>query len=103
MNDLIAFLSARLVEFEDDFDGHFGRCAIWVDGGAETWCTCGGTEFLKADIAAKQQIIDEHGDDDGRCEVCADPPVYEATWHPYPCKTLRLLALPFASHPDYRE
>jgi hypothetical protein len=56
-----------------------------------------------ADVAAKRQIIDEHQNDQGRCAVCADPPQYDATWHPYPCTTLRLLALPYADHPDYRE
>ena len=84
-------------------------------------------EFVLADVAAKRQIIHEHLDDgmwkhaeDGslvragplgdRCSSCLDdgPLAAEAgnefaEMRPYPCRTLRLLALPYAGHPDYRE
>lgn len=60
-------------------------------------------EFVLADVAAKRQIMEEHRDDEGWCLRCADPPQYDAAWHKYPCRTMRLLALPFAGHPDYRE
>lgn len=81
-----------------------------------------------ADIAAKRQIVWEHGDngmfkhdDNGdlvrasplgdRCTSCLltdDPLAAEAgsefaEMAPYPCRTLRLLALPYAGHPEYRE
>ena len=52
--------------------------------------------FVLAECEAKRQIVKEH---------------LEAgeTWCPscdgqtQPCKTLRLLALPYADHPDYRQ
>lgn len=59
--------------------------------------------FVLADVEAKRQIIDEHRDDEGWCLRCADPPQYDAAWHKYPCTTLRLLALPFAGRPGWRE
>jgi len=83
--------------------------------------------FVLADVAAKRQILHEHLDDgmwkhaeDGslvragplgdRCSSCLDdgPLAAEAgnefaEMRPYPCRTLRLLALPYAGHPDYRE
>lgn len=110
MDDLIAFLGARLDELEADFDGHYGRCAIWVDGGAETWCTCGGSELLKVDIAVKRQVIDGFAP----CPECLaglrciphDASRGESYWrflNPDEERIARLLALPFASHPDYRE
>ncbi len=69
-----------------------------------------------ADVEAKRRLIDEHSTtftsiwwpEAEACEVeccktCSgdehDPD--EAVEHP--CPTLRLLALPFADHPDYRE
>lgn len=33
------------------------------------------------------------------CAACMDVDAYDS----YPCQTVRLLALPFASHPEYRE
>lgn len=85
-------------------------------------------EFVLADVAAKRQIVWEHGDngvfkhdDNGdlvragplgdRCTSCLltdDPLAAEAgsefaEMAPYPCRTLRLLALPFAGHSQYRE
>lgn len=58
-----------------------------------------------ADVAAKRRIIDLHAhcpeqawdgsNITGDCRECID--------EHYPCGTLRLLALPFADHPDYRE
>ncbi|BFP50005.1 hypothetical protein KCMC57_63730 (plasmid) [Kitasatospora sp. CMC57] len=65
-----------------------------------------------AEVDAKRRIIDEHADDFGDCRVCADPATssddvdgnrdWSRTAKPSPCQTLRLLALPYAGHPDYR-
>lgn len=127
MDDLIAFLRDRLSEDEAAATAVF-RDHTWsayLEGGTDGWAIEGahsgkpscivGDEAMAnhiarhdparvlADLAAKRQIIAEHCDDGGKCDVCADPPVYEATWRPFPCKTLRLLALPYADHPDYQE
>lgn len=62
-----------------------------------------------AECAAKRQIVALHGPVEGWpatdfCAICNDE-----TYHPAefelsapPCRTLRLLALPHSSHPDYR-
>jgi hypothetical protein len=58
-----------------------------------------------AECEAKRQIVEAHrweefDDGDGSvpyytdCDDCRQSP---------PCRTLRLLALPYADHPDYRE
>jgi hypothetical protein len=62
-----------------------------------------------ADVAAKRRIIDEHPNtNDGDCGTCVDGhwgyPVHGGSSPKrWPCTTLRLLALPYAGHPDYRE
>jgi len=61
-----------------------------------------------AECEAKRRIVDEHAPrvvrwrdtidiNDDECQTChgSEPGVY-------PCDTLRLLALPYADHPDYR-
>lgn len=67
-----------------------------------------------AEVEAKQQLLDEHeADSFGDCTTCARPEDFDEdgdgnrTWsrssQPFPCPTLRLLSLPYADHPDYRE
>jgi hypothetical protein len=50
------------------------------------------------DVEDKRRIVDLHGrgeePSDHLCRECANP---------YPCETVRLLALSDAGHPDYRE
>jgi hypothetical protein len=55
-----------------------------------------------AECEAKRRIVEHHDDDDdaGRCTACE--PMMWARPTPFPCPTLRLLALPYADHPDYR-
>jgi hypothetical protein len=56
-----------------------------------------------ADVDAKRQIIEEHTDLDGAiCPTCTEQDTYR-TPQAEPCRTLRLLALPYAGHPAYRE
>jgi hypothetical protein len=137
MDDLIAFLRARLDEREaplrevvrqlDAYAASDGDSGI--DGGWDFWGSFGFAadaafkpREMLADVEAKRQIIDEHaivhrnigwladGDEEyGEIPVCgrcvpkhshysrrADVPEW---W----CRTLRLLALPYADHPDHRE
>jgi hypothetical protein len=67
-----------------------------------------------AEVEAKRRILDEHTKDsicvDGRecCKRCVVD--IEIAWdeafaamEPIPCPTVRLLALPYAEHPDYRQ
>lgn len=61
-----------------------------------------------AECEAKRRIVEEHSDGgkdwDGQrfvhwCRRCAGRRGHE----PWPCPTLRALALPYADHPDYRQ
>ncbi|WP_141746624.1 DUF6221 family protein [Streptomyces sp. LUP30] len=62
-----------------------------------------------ADVAAKRAIVDEHPDvNDGDCGICVTgrwgyPTHGGSSPQRHPCRTLRLLAAPFAAHPDYDE
>ena len=60
-------------------------------------------QFVLADVAAKRQIIELHsGDGAHECPGLAD--FYgEATDYEIECRTLRLLAQPYAGHPEFRE
>lgn len=123
MDELIAFLDARYSEREqiaraagaaswhatqeETTDGHNVYSTLWADGEGDTFAHTYDAEadkvqhiadwdpkFVLADIAAKRQIIGLVTDagpqwGDGYTEAYRD--------------VLRLLALPFASHPDYRE
>lgn len=49
------------------------------------------------ELAAKQALLEEHGTrGQGACGTCREKAVPRS-----PCNTLRLLAVPFAGHPDY--
>ena len=59
-----------------------------------------------AEAEAKRMIMEEHGiecpgEEFQHCRVCHDYSRHDATRAP--CRTLRLLALPYADHENYRE
>lgn len=68
-------------------DGPFGHAAVVIDPAR-----------VLAECEAKRRIVELHPSviDDGQT-VCSEE---QAEW---PCPTLRLLALPYADHPDYRD
>ncbi|MFE9335259.1 DUF6221 family protein [Streptomyces sp. NPDC007063] len=102
MGDLVAFLRARI-----DDDETVARKAAddWEpDPDASAWM---GTEFdvtphvlrhdparVLAEVEAKRRILRWHLDEEC-CSVCLDD--VEG------CPLFRALAMPYASHPDYRE
>jgi hypothetical protein len=59
------------------------------------------------DVEARRALLDEHHDvNDGSCGTCVDgqwgyPTHGGSSPQRFPCRTLRLLALPYADHPDY--
>ncbi|MFE8961733.1 DUF6221 family protein [Streptomyces iakyrus] len=63
---------------------------------------------ILAEVEVKRGLLDEHHNvNDGDCAVCVDgqwgyPTHGGSSPQHYPCRTLRLLALPYADHPDYR-
>jgi hypothetical protein len=74
-----------------------------------TFIVLNDPQFVLADVAAKRRIVDAHADPK---HYCAPGPIdraghtwYEAgekRWADIPCLHLRLLAAPYASHPDCR-
>lgn len=60
-----------------------------------------------ADLDAKLALLDEHHDvNDGDCGTCVNgrwgyPTHGGSSPQRYPCRTLRILAHPFAGHPDH--
>jgi hypothetical protein len=61
------------------------------------------------EIDTKRQLLDEHQDvNDGSCGTCVDGewgyPIHGGSSpQRFPCRTLRLLALPYADRPGFRE
>lgn len=76
-------------------------------------------EWKLADVAVKRRILDLHlRDGDGNCKVCCGQAYMEEEWdqeaqeehvrwrrndEPHPCRTVRLLAMPYAGRPGYRQ
>jgi hypothetical protein len=125
MSDLVEFLWARLAGDEriacaaiaDDCgqDDGFGD-ADWLTDVARVRPRFGDAaaalirEFavparVLREVEAKRWIIDEHEVADQGCETCGnyDPTGLHAHETDGPCATLRLLALPYADHEDFRE
>ena len=111
---LVEFLEARIAEDETgarqaielrQAHPHDGERKIAGDVAESDW------EFtpqrLLAECEAKRRIIAAHdygwvslapGKPEERvCDTCAT----SGTWDPWPCPTLRALAAPFSSHPDF--
>lgn len=61
------------------------------------------------EVEAKRQLLDEHQNvNDGSCGTCVDgkwgyPTHGGSVPQSYPCRTLRLLTLPYSGHPEYEE
>jgi hypothetical protein len=94
---LTEFLLARIAE--DDEIGCLGE---------GEYSTCADlTERRVVECEAKRRIVAEHIENGGYCETCSDG--YhgfdcEGGWEePFPCPTLRALALPYADHPSFQE
>lgn len=64
--------------------------------------------FVIADCDTKLALVDEHPEvNDGDCGTCVQgswgyPTHGGSTPTTFPCRTLRLLAQPFAGHPDHK-
>lgn len=99
---LTEFVLARLSEDEES-------AREWAaDEGAYIWdrSPVDPTRML-AECEAKRRIVEAHkpyrriyglG-----CDVCLQPRHLPADAPGWPCLTLRLLALPYADHPDYQQ
>jgi hypothetical protein len=64
-----------------------------------------------ADVEAKRQIVEQHKpaklsylpSRERGCVTCSTAQTWDAQANEANCQTLRLLALPYADHPDYRD
>jgi hypothetical protein len=125
MTDLMEFLRARLAE-----DASLAQQAIdtpardvelyatWPRQRVPFGMTFDPARTLR-EVEAKRLILEEHANDGGYCRRCMaedrqentleeirnDGPYMITVHRPllYPCPTLRLLALSYADHEDYRE
>lgn len=134
MDDLVAFLRARLDEDEqiardatggpwvDEFSAVTGHCVLPPDA-LDAREYVAKTQLLAAlpdarhiarhdparvlrEVEAKRQLLDRHKP--GRYGECVTCDVGAQScgccgWGDFPCDTVRLLALPYAAHGDYRE
>jgi hypothetical protein len=101
VNELLEFLLARVAEDKAQATRHL------PDAQRHGWGSY-PARFL-AECEAKRRIVELHSPDPyyGGCELDGvhrpphdgDPVDVD----PYPCETLRLLALPYSNHLDYRE
>lgn len=90
--ELVDFLRARLDEDEERLDA--------ID---HVQAPAGHMARERREVEAKRQIVERYhyeatspfGEKWRECATCG------AANEPWPCPTLRLLALPYADHPDY--
>lgn len=114
MDDLVTWLRAQLDEANTDL--HTVECG-WHQrefGHEGTDCTCGAPERLRAEVEAKRLLLDGHESERGVVgyttvevlpqygTVCAECGTHSSP-ELWPCRHVRLLALPYAERPGYRE
>ena len=114
MNDLVEFLRAR-------FDEDEAAAKAWLpfgnpDAAARAHIARHDPARVLRQVDAQRRIVDEHTPEQGVpyeggdendpstwvpcCSNCQVGVVHEGDW---PCLHLRLLALPYDTHPDYDE
>jgi hypothetical protein len=100
VNDLAGFLLQRVTEDEVIASAARGSGLHDERPAVKEWIGLANPERMLVWSDARRRIIALHAvlpgvnGADGRCADCG---------HAAPCPTLRLLALPYADHPDYRE
>jgi len=115
VSDLVEFLRQRL-----DEDERTARI-VNADPTSDCWFDCAGDGHgdhhlrwnparVLAEVDAKRRILDEHAPFSQpqkmawgeiiACSTCGSVDDSPTEW---PCSTVRLMALPYADHPDYRE
>ncbi|MFE9003101.1 DUF6221 family protein [Streptomyces sp. NPDC007875] len=123
MSDIADFLRARLKEQREAViryrDGHDGPCVNYAEQDPKHYdehdpCSrhleaaeasaYRDTTFGLADLDAKLAIVEEHHSVELPDEMLDACNTCELTgrYPEYPCRTLRLLAQPFAGHPDHK-
>ncbi|MCW2950823.1 MAG: hypothetical protein JWN41_1836 [Thermoleophilia bacterium] len=97
---LTEFLLARIAEDES-------QARMRIQSGEPKYAPvpwgCPSANRVLAECEAKRQIVDEHADYGSygkTCQTCSESDIDNKPW---PCPTLRALALPYADHPDCRD
>jgi hypothetical protein len=115
MTDLVEWLLAQIAEDEADADTLHDTTVCASVGYDAPPCDCGYPAEVRADLAAKRRIVEEHRTEEAcpyhpktseypfGCTTCHRDPecgyVMALGW----CDTLRLLALPYAGREGYDE
>ncbi len=115
MSDLVEFLVARYAEEENaahEILDRRGAAFIVTMFAKNSEIPDKFARRVLAEVAAKRRIIDEHpittGWDGDGCDrpICLTCSTTDQSGgldgDPYPCRTLRLLASPYADHENYR-
>ena len=98
--NLTEFLLARIGEDEET-----ARTMAQIFGGVDRHSGLGSPARVLAECESKRRIVEHHTPDRGGeefplCAICTEVGPEAQGW---PCLTLRALALPYASHPDYQQ
>lgn len=111
MDDLAAFIEARLDEDEAAPDVHAEGCALhaWLRNDVPSACDCGYPARVLREVAAKRAILERHAPHQPAfgglaCNWCSEdvddrPSVAKEPW---PCDDIRAIAAVWSDHPDYR-
>jgi hypothetical protein len=102
VNELAEFLLARVSEDEQVARAARGSGLHDERPAVKEWIGLANPERMLVWSDARRRIVALHhtvqrADDGASGDVCA------GCGHPPPCPTLRLLSLPYADHPDFRE
>lgn len=108
MSELVTFLRARLDEDEEHNQPvTVDQLGPMVDAAVKpTILLNQARQKIRLDIATKRQLVEEHeplaeyAEEITFCGACGGNPTTAGS---YPCYTMRLLALPYSRHADYRE
>lgn len=114
---LVEFLNARLAEdAQADWHDRASDCDtynFYEDTGVMGSCDCDVPQRIAREVEAKRRLIELHErvqldqnfcELEACCELCSnwDQEGLKQFYEPWPCDSLRLLALPYADHPDFQ-
>lgn len=108
MTDLVEFLRARLDEDAEvanatrKFEQRVPHTEQWFASHSNA-ITSMAPHRAVAEVEAKRRLLGSHYDYRGVCTRCFDWQNKPVEREPFPCEVVRLLALPYADHPDYDE
>lgn len=95
MSDLIEFLQSRLAEQSKTVALLRTLAAVLHENARPVLADVASQ--LQRDADAKRRILDEHAPGRDPCDA------HDASFETIPCDTVKLLALPYADHPDFKE